>query len=106
MEMVWGGLVETNRVGFCVLVYPRSSWREEREHSVDVCVCPPATSYSYFFYWLCGVGVGGPGQPRGQQVWPRCATVLERIKAGLPRSEEHAASHLNSCRTVAGASIV
>lgn len=48
----------------------------------------------------------GPGQPRGQQVWPRCATVLERIKAGLPRSEEHAASHLNSCRTVAGASIV
>lgn len=47
----------------------------------------------------------GPGQPRGQQVWPRCATVLERIKAG-PRSEEHAASHLNSCRTVAGASIV
>lgn len=63
--MVWGGLVETNRVGFCVLVYPRSSWREEREHSVDVCVCPPATSYSYFFYWLCGVGVGGPGAATG-----------------------------------------
>lgn len=62
------GVVETNRVGFCVLVYPHSSQREWEccvKECVDVCICPAATSGSYFFYWLCGVAVRGPGAATG-----------------------------------------
>lgn len=84
MEMVWGGLVETNRVGFCVLVYPRSSWRERRGSTVWMWMCVFAlllhpTHIS--FIGCAALVLEGPGQPWGQQVWPRCATVLECIKA-------------------------
>lgn len=66
MEMEGGGgrwragVVQTNRVGFSVLVYPHSSQRE----CVLVCVCPPA---HISFIGCVALLSEGPGQPRGSR---------------------------------------